>query len=180
MRWSKTKFLLESLICENLVKRVKIHLTSYNASIGEPRRIWITLDNTEIFNASTQYYLIEHDKLWENVKLMTDKPFPECLYECYPEFVGKFSDQDYSMLVLEQRNVFNVDRVYSALVQYPNLSIDEAICSDNVIVQALAMIDKRLGKRRLHNIRFAPDTHHLIKGFYTIRCDAEGNHSLSI
>jgi hypothetical protein len=180
MRWSKTKLLLESLLCENLIKRLKIHSTRYNASIGEPQRIWITLDKTVIFNASSQYFLNKHDKFWEDVKYKTDKPFPECLYECYPEFMGKFSDGDYSMLVLEQRNIFNVDRVYKAFVLFPNLSIDEAVCCNNVIIQALALIDKRLGKRKLRNLRFTPDTHPIIKKFYTIRCDAEGIRSFLI
>ncbi|MED4531602.1 hypothetical protein ABET51_15955 [Metabacillus fastidiosus] len=105
---------------------------------------------------------MEHDKLWEEVKRKTSKPFPDCLYECFPEFVGKISDLDYSLLILEQRSIFNVERVYDALVQYPNFSIEEALSSENVIVQALAMIDKRLGKRRLKQLVFYTDTYPIV------------------
>lgn len=174
MRWTKTKTLVENLICEKLKKRLNIYATSYNVSLGEQRRIWITLDNKEIFSASSAHFLMEHDKLWEEVKRRTSKPFPDCLYECFPEFVEKISDLDYSLLILEQRSIFNVERVYDALVQYPNFPIEEALSSENVIVQALAMVDKRLGKRRLKHLVFYPDTHPIVSKFYQIRCEIEG------
>lgn len=179
MRWTKTKKLIENLLCEKLKKRLSVYATSYNTSLGEQRRIWITLDGKEVFNASSAQYLIEHDKLWEEIKSKTNKAFPDCLYECYPEFVGKISDLDYSMLILEQRNIFNVDRVYDALVQYPNFSIEEALSSENVIIQAFAVIDKRLGKRRLKHCVFNPDAHPMVLNFYQVRCEIEGVNSLS-
>lgn len=172
MRWTKTKTLVQNLICERLEKRLDIHATTYN-TYGEQRRIWITLDKKEIFNASSAQFLKEHDKLWEEIKTRSTKPFPECLYECYPEFIGNVSDLDYSMLILEQKNIFNVEHVYNALVEYPHISIEEALASNNTIIHALAMFDKRVGKRRLRNINFLPDTHPLVVSFYRIRCETE-------
>ncbi|WP_245671439.1 SF0329 family protein [Pseudobacillus wudalianchiensis] len=103
------------------------------------------------------------------------------MYECFPAFAGNVHDMDYSIFILEQRNIFNVEHVYDAFVQYPHFSIEEAIRSDNVVIQALAMIDKRLGKRRLTHLKFDPDTHPLVTTFYRIRYEAEGlslSHSL--
>lgn len=173
MRWTKTKALVENLLCEKLQNRLSIYATSYNTAVGEQRRIWITLDGNEIFNASSASFLMEHDKLWEDVKRKTRKPFPECLYEYYPEFVGKINDMDYSMLILEQQSIFNVYRVYDAFVQYPNCSIEEALSSENVIIQSLAMVDKRLGKRRLNNLIINSDSHPLVLMFYQLRCNIE-------
>ena len=174
MRWTKTKILIENLLCEKLRNRLKVYATSYNTSLGEQRRIWITLDGKEVFNASSAQFLMEHDKLWEVVKSKSNKPFPECLYECYPKFVGKINDLDYSMLILEQRNIFHVDRVYDALVQYPNLSIEEALSSNHVIIQAFSVIDKRVGKRRLKDCLFNSDTHPMVLEFYKLRFEMEG------
>jgi hypothetical protein len=174
MRWTKTKMLIENLICKKLKKRLKVNATSYNTSLGEHRRIWITLDNKEIFNASSAHFLNAHDKLWEEARNRTSKPFPDCLYECFPELFGKVNDLDYSMMILEQRNIFSVNRVYDSLVQYSNFSIEDALISQDVIVQALALIDKRLGKRRLENLEFNSDTHPLVIKFFQIRCEGEG------
>ncbi|WP_342601097.1 hypothetical protein MHB48_08880 [Psychrobacillus sp. FSL H8-0483] len=174
MRWTKTKMLIENLICEKLNKRLKVNATSYNTSLGEQRRIWITLDKKEIFNASSAHFLNAHDKLWDEVRNRTSKPFPDCLYECFPELVGKENDLDYSLMILEQRNIFNVNLVYDSLVQYSNFSIEDALISKDIIVQALALIDKRLGKRRLENLEFNSGTHPLVMKFFQIRCEGEG------
>lgn len=166
--------LIENLLCEKLKNRLHIYATSYQTSLGEQRRIWITLDDKEIFQASSAHFLWAHDKLWEEVREKTSKPFPDCLYECYPEFVGKFHDLDDSMLVLEQKNIFHVDYVYDAFIQYPNLSIEAALHSEIVMLQALAMMDRRFGKRRIKHLVLDSNTHPLVRKFYQIRCETEG------
>ncbi|MFP7732304.1 hypothetical protein ACLHDF_02570 [Priestia aryabhattai] len=170
MKWTKVKKNIENLFCDNLRHRLSIHLTKYKVSLGEQTRIWITLDKKEVFNASSAEYLMEHDKLWEEVKRKTSKAFPECLYECFPEFIGKVEVMDYTARVLEHRGVFNVDHVYDAVIQYPQLSINPALNSENIILQALALVDRRLGKRTLKALRYNSNVHPLIMQFYELRC----------
>jgi hypothetical protein len=74
----------------------------------------------------------------------TDKPFPYCLYECFLEFVGRASDLDYSTVVLEHQGIFKVECVYNALIQSLQLSIDKALQSEEMIIQAFALLDKRV------------------------------------
>ncbi len=173
MKWTEVKKNMENLICEKLKHRLSIHLTKYNVSLGEQTRIWITLDKKEIFNASSAEYLMEHDKLWEEVKRKTRKSFPGCLFECFPEFIGKVSDMDYTASILEYRGVFNVDHVYNAFIQYPQLSINRALNSENVISQALTLVDRRLGKRTLEALRYNSNVHPLVMQFYELRCEVE-------
>jgi len=173
MKWTKVKRNIESLICDKLKHKLSIHLTQYNVSLGEQKRIWITLDKKEIFNASSVNYLMEHDKLWAEIKKETDKPFPDCLYECFPEFIGKTNDLDYTTVILENKGIFNVYLVYDAFIQYPQLSIDNALNSENVIIQAFALLDKRLGKRKLKTLRYSSNIHSLTLEFYKLRCEIE-------
>ncbi|MCM3768932.1 MULTISPECIES: SF0329 family protein [Priestia] len=173
MKWTKLKGNMKNLICDKLKHRLGIHLTKYNVSLGEQTRIWITLDKKEVFNASSAKYLMEHDKLWEEVKKKTSKPFPDCLYECFPECIGKVDDMDYTASILEHRGVFNVDLVYNAFIQYPQLSINRALNSENVIFQALALVDRRLGKRTLKALRYNSNVHPLIMQFYELRCEVD-------
>ena len=174
MKWTKVKRNIESLICDKLKHRLSIRLTQYNVSLWEKKRIWITLDKKEIFNASSANYLMEHDKLWAEIKKETDKPFPDCLYECFPEFIGKTNDLDYTTVILENKGIFNVYLVYDAFIQYPQLSIDNALNSESVIIKAFALLDKRLGKRKLKNLRYSSNVHPLISEFYKLRCKVEG------
>ncbi|MEE6449423.1 hypothetical protein RAH41_02495 [Gottfriedia acidiceleris] len=173
MRWTTTKKLVENLICEKLKNRISIYSTSYRNDRGDQRRIWITLDNKEIFNASSAQYLMEHDKLWEEINNRSSKSYPDSLYECFPEFVGKVSYGEFSNYILEQRNIFNVDYVYDILTRYPNYSIEDVLTSKSVIVQSLGMLDIRIGKRTLKNLDIHFETHPLIQKFYQIRCNVE-------
>jgi hypothetical protein len=103
----------------------------------------------------------------------TDKPFPYCLYECFLEFAGKVSDLDYSTVVLEHQGIFKVEVVYAALIQYLQIPIDKALQSEEMIIQAFALLDKRVGKRKLKGMRWTSNIHSLIADFYRFRCDAE-------
>lgn len=174
MKWTKVKRNIEDLICDKLKDRLSIHLTHYNVNFGEQKRIWVTLDKKEIFNASSAHYVMEHDKLWIEIKRKTDKPFPDCLYECFPEFVGKVDDGEYSTTILEYKGIFNVDLVYDAFIQYPHFSIEKALNSKDNIIQALSLLDKRLGKRKLEAIGSNLIVHPLIRKFYELRCEVEG------
>jgi len=54
-----------------------------------------------------------------------------------------------------------------------DLSIEEALNSDDPLVQSLSVIDSRVGKRKLKTIDI--DTLHLLAGnLFTERCLAEG------
>lgn len=44
--------------------------------------------------------------------------------------------------------------------------------NDNVLIQGLAIIDKRLGKRRLINMNIIEN--HFVKKLYNLRCEIEG------
>jgi hypothetical protein len=70
-------------------------------------------------------------------------------------------------------NTFGPDEAVQSLKQYLNLSIDDAISSDNVLIRALAFVDERLGKRRLLKVAPKEDEHELIKLFYKLRLEAE-------
>ncbi|AKP78694.1 hypothetical protein P4629_25585 [Priestia aryabhattai] len=173
MKWTKVKKDMGNLICGKLKHRLSIHLTKYNVSRGEQTRIWITLDKKEVFNASSAEYLMEHDNLWEEVKRKTSKSFPECLYECFPEFIGQVDDMDYTASILKHRGVFNAEHVYGAFIQYPQLTIHRALNSENIILQALALVDRRLGKRTLEALRYDSNVPPLIMQFYELRCEVD-------
>jgi hypothetical protein len=54
------------------------------------------------------------------------------------------------------------------------MSVEEMLRADSAIVRALAMLDRRLGKRRLARLSLAPDEIALVRGCYALRCEAEG------
>ena len=84
----------------------------------------------------------------------------------------KASDKSEEMMI--NQNTFNSYHFYAPFMEYGSLSIDEALHSENVIIRAYALLDRRLGKRRLKKLKFTiGDTHPLILDFFKIRCDVE-------
>jgi hypothetical protein len=62
----------------------------------------------------------------------------------------------------------------AAVERYPDLPVDEALVSSNLVHRALAVLDRRLGKRRLGKLECRTDEHPLVMGLYRFRCSSEG------
>jgi hypothetical protein len=77
------------------------------------------------------------------------------------------------MEVTRQQGVMTQAEAYRTLEAYLDLAIDDAMSSDNVLTRALAMLDGRLGKRRLRALRLAPDAHPLVRELFALRCAGE-------
>jgi hypothetical protein len=72
-----------------------------------------------------------------------------------------------------QRGTFSRYECEEALIEYLNLSIEEALQSENIFINALAMFDSRLGKRRLAFLASDKSRHPLVSKFYQPGQDAE-------
>jgi hypothetical protein len=78
-----------------------------------------------------------------------------------------------AVVILHQKELYSRDDFDAAIEKYVNLSIENSIGSKDVIVRALAMLDRRLGKRRLSHLEICPTEAQIVREFYTIRCRAE-------
>lgn len=130
MKWSKLKQTLEGNFAQSINKRVNLHITRYTSGSYFMVRGWITIDKIEIANFSTpdNYAKFGWDTPEINARIVKDERHPDQAVE-----KGEFSRWDF----------------LEACWEYLNLSIEEAVLSNNPIIQSFAILDKRLGKRRL-------------------------------
>ncbi|WP_444906688.1 hypothetical protein ACJJI3_16060 [Microbulbifer sp. ZKSA004] len=163
MMWSKLKSLVEEKFSPSLDGRISINSTSYgNCSCGHA---WLTFDKEVIANFCTRAFwnrasgnCYRKDNRW-----VTDSEVPEHVSEkqklSYGEVeYGELSRQD----------------AYQACWEFVHtLKVDEALNSENPLIQSLATLDKRLGKRRLKEID-AATLHPLAKKLLSIRLESEG------
>ena len=77
-------------------------------------------------------------------------------------------------IALREAGVLSRNDFYEALYSYLNTSIEDAISSDHPIVRGLAMLDRRLGKRRLSALRLPVGEHPFVHLLLAVRCEAEG------
>ncbi|WP_099355385.1 SF0329 family protein [Fredinandcohnia onubensis] len=180
MQWSKTKATIESFLCEKLKGGIKVHATVYRKFHDRPSRVWITLDKKEIVSASDISYAVKYEKVYQQMKEKIDLkgiPYNEDWAAMFNskerQELEKLSD-DAEVIMMNQNNTFESYYLYSAFMKYSSLSIEEAINSENILIRAYAMFDRRLGKRRLKELDITEHTHPLILDFYKIRCDVEG------
>lgn len=65
------------------------------------------------------------------------------------------------------------DSVLSELEAYLSLTIDGALASSSLLVRALAVCDRRVGKRRLRSLDTTGE-HALVRELFAARCACEG------
>ena len=71
--------------------------------------------------------------------------------------------------------LFDQRSFYQAFAEFDNQSIEESLASENLLVQIMALLDRRVGKRRLRAMGASMQTEApILKFFYTLRLEAEG------
>jgi len=145
----------------------------------------VRFDNKEIISASDVTYQTKHEKMYRKIKDeegLKGIPFNDDWDVMFnsPERQELVRASDRAEEMLLTQNVFNAYHLYAPFMEYSSLSIDEALQSEHIIIRAYAMLDRRLGKRRLIKFNFnLQDTHPLILAFFKIRCDVEGISSIT-
>jgi len=146
MQWSKLKTRIKALICPELSKRLDFHITSYRESHDGVEKAWVTLDGEKIFNCGHYAYEFTYAEGY------------------YSGLVG-------SELVswLEGQEIHSPKYLVESLRAYLDTSIEDALQSTNPFIKALAIIDRRVGKRRLDQMKVEESEHSLVKRFYELR-----------
>jgi hypothetical protein len=170
MQWSQLKKSIESFICPPLRNRVKFYSTRYRSAHDQIGRAWISVDGKEIYDFSTPtwinaYYGTAHRLRIENYTLDFQDPLQAPgYYDAYKE----------AQKYVEDKGIFEQYFFYKSIKEYINLSFDEALGSDNKIMKSIALIDRRLGKRRLEQIQINDDDINLFKTLYSLRIESAG------
>ena len=146
MQWSKLKTRIKSLVCPELRKRIDFHITSYRESHDGVEKAWVTLDGEKIFNCGHYDY----------------------------EFT--FADGYYAgmrgqelMEWLDKQEAHSPSYMVGSMRAYLDISVDEALRSENPFIKALGIIDRRVGKRTIEKIKLDGSEHSLVKTFYEVR-----------
>lgn len=171
MKWSRVKKIAEDHLADSLKDRVRYHVTKYGS--GDTKvmtRGWITLDGIEIKNFSNvEWYdsrlsmVHQIDSL--NTGVEGSKAHPTTHH------YAKWAQAE---TLLEKQGLFSKDQFYLSLQEYIQLPIDTALNSSNTIIRAIALLDRRCGRRRLEALKPPRSASDLVKECFRIRCEAEG------
>ena len=158
--WSGIRKTLESeYLAESLKGHISYFATSYSRSPDHEGRAAIRYDGKEIIKGG--YY-----QNWTKADLFPkDEKYERRMSE-------EFAFMDDTAIKL---GVFDQTCFYKAFDEFDNQSIEKSLCSENLLVRIFAVLDRRVGKRKLismkETIENEDDT---FKEFFTIRMNAEG------
>lgn len=153
MIWSKLKKRVESFFAPEAKGRIELRATRYH-DVDRTGRGYITIDGQEIINMA-------HYTFWKEERPRIDAIAGSL--NLSPAEAQGIADAE-----LHAEGIFSLDGFYSSLEQYLDSSIEDSLASSNVLIRALAMIDNRVGKRRLSTIDVSKE-HPMVRRFYEIR-----------
>jgi hypothetical protein len=158
MTWSKVKQRIEAGFADSVRGRVEVWTTSYRGAHDRAGESWITVDKVLVHSMGTiSYYIAENERSAALIAGGMSSAVAREVARRELGSVGVLADWDFK----------------GALGVYLDLSIDAVLASDVMIIRALGMFDKRLGKRRLRSLDLRHD-HDMVQRFHRMRCDAEG------
>lgn len=148
MTWSEMRRKLEQeYLADCLRGRIQYFVTRYRESHDSIGRASIRLDDQEILQGN--HFNTELPMYYDHYPTLTDEKLER----------GAFDEGDF----------------YWAFQEFNNQSIEESLKSENMLVRIFAILDRRVGKRRLLQMRetIEKEPKHFQR-FYAIRMEAEG------
>lgn len=158
--WSGIRKKLETeYLAQSLRGHIQYYATSYRQSHDQEGRAAIRYDGKEIikgcyWNNWVKAHLFPKDEKYER-RIRVENAYMD--------------DTALRLGVFDQRSF------YRAFEEFGNQSIEKSLESDDLIVRIMAVLDRRVGKRRLllmkEKMENEPET---FREFYAIRMKAEG------
>ena len=162
--WSGIRNKLENdYLCPALQDRIQYFATSYWESHDQTGRAAIRLDGVEVLRSN--YYAYEQH-YWNRYQALrregVGEDDPKAPFRLAHE--GTLND-----------GCFDNGFFYEAFHKFDNQSIEKSLVSGNPLVRIFALLDRRLGKRRLLPLEESMEQElDWVRAFYVIRMQAEG------
>ena len=157
--WTKIrKKLEEEYLAYSLRGRIRYFCTSYSKCPDHEGRAAILLDGKQIISGS-------YREQWSNAHLLPDDETRE------KRLRTEFAFMDDTAVKL---GMFDQRQFYSAFCEFDGQSIEESLASKNCLVRVFALLDRRVGRRRLMKLKETIGTEgEIFRIFFEIREKAE-------
>lgn len=168
--WTKTRKALESRLADCLKKRVSYNFAVYSTNkykyYMEMYVFYIQVDKKVWFASNPN----EYNKTQKNIMDIVGTPKREDYWE-----VRKRAEEPARNKTIYETGMLDVDEIMEDIHQYLNcFNIEECLKGENYFLYMLAILDRRVGKRRIkvlyENVEDEPEW---IQKFIRLRAEAE-------
>ena len=150
---------MKEFICPELKDRVDFHMTRFREAHDQVGRAWVTVDGKEVLDCS---YYRRHMAVWKEHGAMMKEASGDYLdnYRGAWDAANKKADANF---------LFDEGFFRNAILAYLEISVKDALVSKNPLIEAFALLDRRVGKRTFEKIHLSENEHPLVHAFYELR-----------
>lgn len=185
MNWNKLKKELESFLSPAISQRVTYLSSGYRYLPDKKVQCYITVDKMEVFNTQAKESMIQWYQTEQDIKNDSSLNLiisPEDIERVKKESGGKIPEDRLSVIAKKykmtqyskdvltaQGNLHKSDFQKTAL-QYLSSSVEKSLESDDILLNVFAIMDRRVGKKRLQNMKnYMEMKHPVVRYFYELR-----------
>jgi hypothetical protein len=185
MAWSKMKQQLESFLSPALCGRVEYRATSYRYLPDKAGQCYIMVDKKNIFNMSDTTTSIKWYHTEQEIKNDPHVQIPisnEEIERIRKDTKGTVPEvrliviarnrkiSEYAKELLLAQSALSKSNFSIAANKFLTSSIEESLESNDIILNVLALVDRRVGKKRLLNMTGKMKLKHpIVQYFYELR-----------
>ena len=183
MSWSKLKQHLESFLCPALYGRVEYRATSYRYLPDKAGLCYIAVDKKNVLNMSDtliRWYQTEleikndsdiqipiNNEEIEAVRKETKGIVPEDRLQV---IARSRKVSEYAKEILSAQSSLSKSNFIVVANKFLSTSIEESIESNDILLNILALVDRRVGKKRILNMTEKMKLKHpIVQYFYELR-----------
>lgn len=185
MSWSKLKQQLESFLCPALNGRVEYRATSYRYLPDKAGHCYIAVDKKNVFNMSDTTTSIRWYQTELEIKNDSDIQIPisnEEMESIRKDTKGLVPEDrlqviarsrkitEFAKELLSAQSSLSKSNFTVAANKFLSISIEESIESNDILLNILALVDRRVGKKRILNMSENIKLKHpIVQYFYELR-----------
>ncbi|MFD2115216.1 hypothetical protein ACFSTH_05500 [Paenibacillus yanchengensis] len=185
MSWSKLKQTLESFLCPDLYGRVGYSASSYRYLPDKAGTCYITVDKKNVLNMRDVTSLVRWYQTEQEIKSDPDIRIPisdETIEAVRKETKGAVPEDRlkviarsrkitvYAKEILLAQTALSKSNFIVAANTFLSTSIEKSMESDEILLNILALVDRRVGKKRILNMSEKMKLKHpIVQYFYELR-----------
>ncbi|MFJ5625090.1 hypothetical protein ACIQD3_20780 [Peribacillus loiseleuriae] len=185
MSWSKLKQQLESFLCPALYGRVEYRSTSYRYLPDKAGICYIAVDKKNVLNMRDITTLIRWYQTDLEIKNDSDIQIPinnEEIEAVRQDTKGSVPEDrliviarsrkisEYAKELLSAQSSLSKSNFNVVATKYLSTSIEESLESNDILLNILALVDRRVGKKRILNLTEKMKLKHpIVQYFYELR-----------
>lgn len=185
MSWSKLKQQLESFLSPALHGRVEYRATSYRYLPGKPGICYLAVDKKNVLNMSETTGSIRWYQTEQEIKNDPDLQIPlsqEEIEAIRKETKGTVPEERLQVIarnrkitelakeLLSVQAALSKSNFVTTANKFLSTSVDESLESNDILLNILALVDRRVGKKRMLNMAEKMKLKHpAVQYFYELR-----------